>query len=328
MTRMAILGIGVLLGLVPAMIAQGETAAEEPELLSVTCIWDEAEHSAFTGMIRHNDRWYCVFREGAGHVCPDGALRVLVSDDGETWESAALLTSDVADLRDAQICITPDGELMLSGAAAMHDRTEYSHQTMAWFSRDGHNWSEPVEIGEPNFWLWRVTWHKDTAYAIGYSVTEDRMIRLYTSTDGRQFDVLVENMHGEEYPNETSLVFLEDDTAVCLLRRGGTGMVGLAQPPYTEWEWKDLGVQIGGPHHIQLPDGRFVAGVRLYDDAVRTALCWLDPEAGTLEEFLTLPSGGDTSYPGLVWHKDILWMSYYSSHEGQSNIYLARIRFP
>ena len=39
------------------------------------------------------------------------------------------------------------------------------------------------------------------------------------------------------------------------------------------------------------------------------------------EPLLTLPSGGDTSYPGLVWHDGLLWVSYYSSHEGKAAIY-------
>ena len=45
------------------------------------------------------------------------------------------------------------------------------------------------------------------------------------------------------------------------------------------------------------------------------------------EPVLKLPSGGDTSYPGMVWHQGLLWISYYSSHEGKTNIYLAKIRF-
>ncbi len=44
------------------------------------------------------------------------------------------------------------------------------------------------------------------------------------------------------------------------------------------------------------------------------------------EPVLTLPSGGDTSYPGLVWHQNLLWMLYYSSHEGKTSMYLAKIR--
>ncbi len=41
---------------------------------------------------------------------------------------------------------------------------------------------------------------------------------------------------------------------------------------------------------------------------------------------LTLPSGGDTSYAGMVWHDGVLWVSYYASHEGKSAIYLARVK--
>jgi len=48
----------------------------------------------------------------------------------------------------------------------------------------------------------------------------------------------------------------------------------------------------------------------------------------TSEPVLTLPSGGDCSYPGMVWHDGLLWMSYYSSHEDKRSIYLAKIRLP
>jgi hypothetical protein len=82
---------------------------------------------------------------------------------------------------------------------------------------------------------------------------------------------------------------------------------------------------VGGPHFITLPGGRFVAGVRLYEGFQRTALCWLDTEKGVLSEALMLPSLGDSSYCGLVWHDGLLWVSYYSSHEGKTSIYLARV---
>jgi hypothetical protein len=76
---------------------------------------------------------------------------------------------------------------------------------------------------------------------------------------------------------------------------------------------------------ILLPSGQLLAGVRLYDQKVRTSLCWIDKETGKLTEALPLPSGGDSSYPGLVWHEDVLWVSYYSSHEGKTSIYLAKV---
>ncbi|MCA9125446.1 MAG: exo-alpha-sialidase [Planctomycetales bacterium] len=308
-------------------------------LLDVRRIWSQARHNAFTDLARFQNRWYCVFREGHSHVSPEGSLRVIVSDDGISWKSSALLSNPHADLRDAKLTTTPGGELMLSGAAAMHNTSEFKHQSLSWFSADGENWSPSHSIGERDYWLWRTTWHAGTAYAIGYqtnTAAADRHVRLYHSQDGKRFDKLVDQLVSQNYPNESSMIFQPDGQCYCLLRRdadSATGMLGVSAPPYTEWSWRDLGHRIGGPHMLQLPDGRFVAAVRLYDGVVRTSLCWLEPKTATLTEFLRLPSGGDCSYPGLVWHDNRLWVSYYSSHEAgdfefNSAIYLAQVRLP
>lgn len=313
------------------VLSCGPVQADQPAaLVEAKRIWDRAPHNAFTDLVRFQGKWFCVFREGAGHVSPDGALRVITSADGDTWESAALITSPNSDLRDAKITITPDGQLMLCGAEALHDKSKHTHQSLAWFSKDGRVWSDKHVIGDPDFWLWRVTWHKGKAYGIGYGCGKDRSVRLYSSSDGKKFETLVERLHDEGYPNETSLVF-DGDTAYCLLRRDdqpNSGLLGVAQPPYTKWAWKDVGTRIGGPHMIQLPDGRLVAAVRLHDGGARTALAWIDANSGKLTEFLKLPSGGDTSYAGLVLHDGLLWVSYYSSHEGKTNIYLAKVQLP
>jgi hypothetical protein len=306
-------------------------AEKQPELVSVQKIWDQAPHNAFTDLIRWKGNWYCVFREGKAHVSPDGALRVLKSKDGAAWISAARITHPTADLRDAKITVTPDKRLMLSGAGAMHPPSEFKHQSFAWFSKNGMDWSEPVVIGDPNMWLWRTTWDRRIAYSVGYATAGRQFTRLYHSKDGAKFDTLVDNFFDRDYPNEHSLLFLKDGTAYCLLRRdlkGASGQLGISKRPYANWLWKDLGTRIGGPHLLRLPDGRIVAAVRLYDGKVRTSLCWLDPEAGKITEFLPFPSGGDTSYPGMVWHEGQLWVSYYSSHEGKTNIYLARVKIP
>lgn len=320
-----------LFGFVGLCAGQAALAAEKAEIVEVRKIWDQAPHNAFTDLIRHEGEWFCVFREGQKHVSPDGALRVITSKDGQEWTSAALITADDADLRDAKITTTPDGRLMLSGAGAMHAPSDIRHQSLAWFSPDGRNWSEPVKIGEPDFWLWRVTWHDGIAWCIGYATSGPKMVRLYRSENGRDFDVWVENLFEVGYPNETSLLFRDDDTCLCLLRRDGqpnAALLGIARPPYREWAWKDLGVRIGGPHMIELPDGRIVVAGRSYDGGAKTRLWWLDPESAALEEIVTLPSGGDTSYPGLVFHDGLLWVSYYSSHEGKTSIYLAKVKLP
>ena len=77
------------------------SADDSIELVETRKIWDQAPHNAFTDLVRFRDEWFCVFREGKGHVSPDGSLRVITSRDGKAWESAALIQSPTSDLRDA-----------------------------------------------------------------------------------------------------------------------------------------------------------------------------------------------------------------------------------
>ncbi|GAB5406236.1 MAG: hypothetical protein Aurels2KO_44670 [Aureliella sp.] len=317
-------------------------------------IWSGSAHNAFTDLCKFNDAWFCVFREGSKHVSPDGSLRVLKSTNLLDWHSVAEITSELGDLRDAKLTVTPRGQLMLSGAAALMPGASVRHQSLCWLSDDGANWSDAHPIGQPNYWLWRTTWNRETAYSVGYSTGQapeggHRHIRLFKSSDGKQFDVLSPAIFSGGYPNETSVLFDDADLAHCLLRRDGdesTALLGRAEPPYTDWDWLDTGMRFGGPHMIALPDGRVFAAGRLYTTKttdgrtapdVRTSLCRLNLETGRLTEIIHLPSGGDTSYPGLVWHNDHLWISYYSSHESgeiesnpdcHSSIYIAKIKLP
>jgi len=297
--------------------AHGQTAVK---------IWDAAPHNAFTDLARWKDRWWCVFREGASHVSPDGAVRLLTSADGATWESAARIEASDADLRDPKITITPKGELMLTAAGAMHTPPP-KHQTFAWFSKDGRNWGKRVEIGEPDYWLWRVTWHEGMAWGVGYPTNGGEAVRLYRSRDGKKWEVVNRELFSEGFPNESAIAFDGDGSMLILLRRDKglqTAVLGRAKPPYVTWRWNNLGVRLGGPNLVRLPDGRLIAAGRLYDGKTRTSICEVVKD--TLTELTTFPSGGDTSYPGLVFYGGEIWMSYYSTHEGKTAIYLARWR--
>lgn len=351
MRALAIPIAGTLCLMLLMLQSQSRAQAEDTsvKLVEVRKIWDKAPHSAFTDLIRFRNQWFCTFREGEDHGSPDGALRVISSADGTTWQSQSLIRftqqsfsalepkvlpeGSFLDLRDPKLCIAPDGQLMLNSAIAYNHRRD--SQSMVWFSDDGKNWGPVKLVGEHQYWLWRMTWHKGVAYSVG-RIAHERIPRLYRSADGIHFEVVVKNTDFFPHvpgPSEGTLRFLEDDTALCLIRLNSVpgsktnhAHVGMARPPYTRWEWKDLGLPIGGPNMISLPDGRFVATGRFYSAETRTALYWLDPTAGTLKKFLTLPSGGDTSYPGLVLHDGLLWVSYYSSHEGKSSIYLAKVK--
>lgn len=307
-------------------------AAAKAELVYHDKVWDKAEHSAFTDLVIYRERWYLAFREASSHVSGDGAIRILSSQDFEHWQEMARITHPGGDLRDPKLAVTPDNRLMLTTALALRQPAEAKFQTYAWHSRDARDWGEPAAIGDADVWLWRVHWHQGKALGMGYGVGGQKFLRAYLAlADGAPFQTLNPFVLNSEYPNETSILFQTDETALCLLRRdegSKTALLGRSRPPYRAWNWTDLGVRIGGPHMIRIPDGRIVAAVRLYDGKARTSLCWLDPAENTLTEFLALPSGGDTSYAGLGFRDGLLHVSYYSSHEARTAIYVAKVKLP
>jgi hypothetical protein len=326
-----------------ALAAMWVATATAATILRTDRVWNAAPHNAFTDLVRHNGKFVLAFREGSQHGVPPvsqpgGHLRVLTSTDGLGWVSAALIqgTSN-EDLRDAKLSITPAGKLMLTGAAAFKNATS-ERQSMAWFSDDGVTWSSRSNIGEYNRWLWGTAWQNGYVYSVGYGPTplstDQRTTRLYRSSDGVNFQTHVSSLTGSSgLPGggETALLFRADGTAVALSRRD-TGdfaaLIGTSSGDFSQWTWRSTGLRIGGPELIELPDGRIVAATRRHDGGERTSLQWLDPIAGTLTEFLVLPSGGDSSYAGMIWHDDLLWVSYYSSHEGKASIYVSQVYIP
>jgi len=312
-------------------VAQASSASAE--IVSVKKIWDKGPHNAFTDLIRFQGKWYCSFREAEGHVTGDGRLRVLISPDGDTWESAALLSEEGLDLRDPKLSVTPDGRLMmLAGGSVYRGGKFMGRQPRVAFSGDGHNWTPIQRVLWKGEWLWRVTWYEGRAYGVSYNAPAGKekeaewSLKLVASRDGVNYEqITVLDVTGR--PNETTLRFLENGEMIALVRREGgntNGWIGTSNPPYKDWKWHETRHRLGGPNIIVLPDGNLWAASRSYPGGTKTVLARFGPE--TYEPVLTLPSGGDCSYPGMVWHEGLLWMSYYSSHEGKTSIYLAKIR--
>lgn len=323
--------------LIPASFAYGAVPITV-EVAEVKKIWDRAPHSAFTDLIRWNEQFYCAFRVGRGHVSTDGKIRVLESKDANLWESAALVALEGYDLRDAHLSVTPDGRLMLLGGIAPRKQDNQGAPTGSFvcFSQDGSQWTKPQIVVEPGRWLWCVTWHKGKAYGVSYAAGE-RMpyIELLVSDNGTDYQCHVDKLFGTGYPTEVTLRFDTDDTCYALVRRDRRGneassaLLGVSKPGYKKWQWHDLGQSFngfGGPNFIRIPSGHWLGAGRMHEGGAHTALTYIDVKNGTMTKLLKLPSGGDTSYPGLVWYEDMLYVSYYSSHEGKTSIYLAKVK--
>jgi hypothetical protein len=324
---------------------------DRPKIVEVAKIWDKAKHNAFTDLIRWRGKWYCVFREADGHVGGDGQIRVLESGDGKKWEAVGLVTEEGIDLRDPHLSITPDDRVMIVAGGSVYKGTKtiMGRQPRVSFSRDGRKWTAPERVLSHEDWLWRVTWQEGKAYGVSYNAaarqtkeakeaadskapvsTEpaDWKLKLVVSTDGVKYD-LITHLGVPGFPSETTLRFLPGgDMMVMVRREGGSkmGWIGTSRAPYKDWKWQETKHRFGGPNFIRLPDGRLIGSSRRYAEAPKTVLARM--AADVYEPILELPSGGDTSYAGLVWHEGMLWVSYYSSHEGKSSIYLAKVQLP
>lgn len=342
--------LSFLVSLLLFLLLNHVATAAEPKVASLAKIWDQGKHNAFTDLIFWQNQWYCTFREADDHVGGDGQLRVIVSKDGTNWTSAALIGEKGIDLRDPKLSVTPKDELMIvAGGSVYEGKKLLGRQPRVTFSKNGTGWTPPQRTLTEGEWLWRVTWHEGKAYGVSYNADErksdaakkaaetgktdpgpaDWKLKLVSTSDGVKYD-LVTHLDVPGHPNETTLRFEPNGEMIALVRREGgskNGWIGRSQPPYKEWTWKETAHRFGGPNFIRLPDGNWWAAGRSYPGGAKTVVARMTP-AGDYEPLLTLKSGGDTSYPGLVWHQDQLWMSYYSSHEGKTSIYLAKIDIP
>jgi hypothetical protein len=311
------------------------------ETIPAKLIWDKAPHNAFTDLVFFRDQFYCTFREGDGHTPArsgvDGSIRVISSADGAMWNSATLIQVDNYDLRDPKLSVTPDGRLMvLMGAADYQGKTVMGRQGMVSFSKNGEQFSEPVsvrmdpQISNNKDWLWRVNWHQQTGYGVMYQNDEDASRAYLVKTQNGIDYQLVTDLNIEGKPNEATIKVLPDQQMIMIIRREGGnthGLMGKSMPPYQHWEWQDMGIRLGGPDFIVLPDGKLLLGSRVYSEEGHRTGLFMNQKDGKFEQVAAFPSGGDTSYPGMVLMGDTLYMSYYSAHEEKSAIYFTTIPF-
>ena len=274
--------------------------------------------------------WYCTLRESKNHVGDIGRVRVITSADGVNWTSSALFSERGVDLRDPKLSVAPGRRLMLLMGGSRYEAGKYTgRQPRVAFSRDGRAWSKPQGILSEGDWLWRITWRERQAYGVTYRIIDENRwtVTLVTSADGVSYrEVCRLRVPGK--PNEATVRFRRDGRAIALVRREGgsrSAWIGSSPPPYTSWQWKAARHRVGGPNFLVLPGGDvWAAGRGWLPEGPRTLVARMDHRRYV--PVLELPSAGDSSYPGMVWHRGCLWVSYYSSHEGKTSIYLARLR--
>lgn len=304
-----------------------QTKGTAATLLSDQMIWNEAPYSAFTDLILFQNQLFCCFRESNSHQeGENGTIRILSSPDAVTWTSVASLALNGYDLRDPKLSITPNGQLLLNMGATVWQGSQETINSAVSFSSDGQQWNPIQVLPYPGEWMWRVTWNQGKAYTGAYSSNgTTTALKLMVSDDGIHYSVLT-TFNIPESPTEATFRFLPDQTMVALVRRnGGPGLIGSSTPPYTNWKWFDTQSILGGPNFLILADGSMWATSRATSGSNETTIL-ASMSLNSYDPILTLPSGGDCSYPGMVYLNGILYISYYSSQTGQTCIYLAVVQ--
>ncbi len=324
--------------------AQLEDEAEaarssEPETLEVSSvekIWDAAPHNAFTDLINLDGTLFCTFREAERHALGDNGRIRVIARAGGSWHSIALLEEEGVDLRDPKLSITPDRRIQVTfGGSVYEGSTLVSMGTRVTFlDTTGNTFGAPRKvviddaIRSEHDWLWRVTWHEGIGYGVVYQPGAGQsQTHLVRTSDGVHYEY-VTTLEISGQPNEATLRFGVDDEVTAIVRREGDdghAWLGVAAPPYDRWRFSPLPEPLGGPELFSVGGGRWlVAGRRYGPDGPRTVVGMLSSDS-QWSDVAVLPSGGDTSYPGIARDGDSVMVSYYSSHEGRTSIYLARL---
>ncbi|MBW3598516.1 MAG: hypothetical protein KY475_14745 [Planctomycetes bacterium] len=316
-----------------------DAAAEEAPAVRVSNVrraFHNGEHNAFTDLVRFRDRLYLTFRS-----CPDGhmvhptsSIIVLASRDGREWEQVHRFSVQKRDTRDPHFLVFRDKLFVYTGTWYSGETTlprdQYDlnlHLGYADWTDDGQMWHSPILLeGTFGHYIWRAAALGDKAYLCGrrkknFAVDpqEERRIResaMLESDDGLiwRHRTLFQETHG----NETAFLFEPDGALLAVGRRDGPAQLLRSQPPYVDWERKELDRYIGGPLLARWGNRYLVGGRKQLEGAApRTSLYWLLNDQ--LHEFAELPSGGDTSYPGFVaFSPTRALVSWYSSHEKDS----------
>jgi len=308
------------------------------KLLEVTKIWNQGRHNAFTDLCSYNNQYFCCFREASAHISRIGIIRILISDDLNNWRLISTVRSHLCDLRDPKLSISFEGKLTLSYLKVTFNEIGQNQTSYNCISSSytGTSWSQPQVFADNNWWLWRICWFKKEALGIGYN-HQAGCVRLYRGDPNRTFSCIDDNLFGlaryqKGYPNESDIVFLSTGEAVCILRRdadSASAQLGLSHPPYTQWKWHDLGCFVGGPALIISNNDKVLLAGRSWNkkQGAKTQLWQVNLDQKLITPLMTLPSAGDTSYPGLVIADNKLYVSYYSSHQqNKSSIFLAKIK--
>jgi hypothetical protein len=311
-------------------------------------------HNAFTDLAIWHGKYYLCFRQATAHMSMDGEICVMSSPDMKTWSNCIVLNT-FGDDRDPHFTVTNDElfvyfgvwDLSHSEGSALPDRNcvrSYFAST-----RDGEKWSEIRGVYEPGWWLWRVREHNGKFYSVAYTASrpksQEGKTRFVSSENGLDWTD-VSPLENDRTAGESDMLFRDDGSVWILSRtaaKPGNSIWFTGDAAMKNWQIRETNILIHAPVFARWKSRCFVGG-RAHVEGKSVSRIW-ELVGEQLEERITLPSGRDNSYPGLIVdpasesaNVPSLFVSWYSQHEkepeeGQKKpraaaIYVGRVTIP
>jgi len=303
---------------------------------------NDGHHNAFTDMVYWNDHFYLVYRSAETHIDLDSKLVLIKSYDAGKWDEVEEFRFKDADIRDAKILVL--NNTLFIYALKNENPFAIPHTSYYTYSYDGEKWADWEEIVPNDYVLWRPKIINNIVYVAAVSDDYEKSI-LLKSFDGRNWEK-VGTIHKGEHHGEPEISLLPDGRMICVSRREGSNLligdssactlIGIAAPPYNDWDFeKDYITKLDGPVLFYNQNDRKTYAIGRYEpdhkgpitqtgslfSCKRTSIFLLEEDE--LIYLSDLPSGGDTSYPGVVIHEEYLYICYYTSDIYRDPFWLA-----
>ncbi len=293
--------------------------------LEVHKVYGNGGHNAFTALVRFKGALWLAFRSGEAHNSAIGKVMVMRLEDGEDWREVFTF-QPAKDSRDPQMVATAE-KLYLYSPAMDGKKLDTWLTTTA----DGKTWSEAVKVYEPQFILWKPCVHDGVFYAAAHRKDESsngktREVHFVRSADGVTW-TKISTIRGGNWETETTLYFDDKHHATAFLRQKygkPPGQLLEADPPYASWTGRTEGVPDFGGQSVHAFHGTVYLMSR-HVEGGKPGLVIYTYADGRLTPYCQLPAGGDCAYAEAVEEGTHMRVSYYSTHEGATNIYLATV---
>ena len=312
-------------------------------LISKKRVHSDGRHNAFTDIVFFKDKYYLVFRNGTHHVSADGKIMIMTSEDGENWSKPTLLPILKMDMRDPKLLVYQEKLWCLFPAAWVAEgKARRSIFSAVCVSDDGQNWSNPWPISVEGSVVWRPKLYKGRLY-VAFMTKGFLEVDLMASDDGFLWREVSPIYKGQS-ADETDIHFFEDGGLMAVIRREEqNSIIAFSQPPYLQWRYDEMDIQLHCPC-LQQVGGRLLLAGRDYkrcNPVYDSWKYWTQDRVVVLEwdgkKFcnsleLDFRDGGDSGYQGIQPvpnKKGEALVSYYKGVGEkvgyQADIYVARI---